>query len=71
MRSIKVILRFIKMIAQDTNAQYIIGGAITDLSATVKQNLLKDDTINRQFALEMQIYDAKQAKRCTTNLIEK
>lgn len=49
----------LKMIAQDTNAQYIIGGAITDLSATVKQNLLKDDTINRQFALEMQIYDGK------------
>ncbi len=49
----------IKMIAQDTGAQYIIGGVITDLTATIEQKLLKDDVINRQFALEMKVFDGK------------
>ncbi|AMF93731.1 flagellar basal-body protein [Vibrio fluvialis] len=49
----------IKMIAQDSGAQYIIGGVITDLTATVDQKLLQDDVINRQFALEMRVYDGK------------
>ncbi|NVC63769.1 flagellar basal-body protein [Vibrio sp. 05-20-BW147] len=49
----------IKMIAQDTGAQYIIGGVITDLTATIESKLLSDDVINRQFALEMQVYDGK------------
>ncbi|EPQ8525004.1 flagellar assembly protein FlgT [Vibrio vulnificus] len=49
----------IKMIAQDTGAQYIIGGVITDLTATIESKLLVDDVINRQFALEMQVYDGK------------
>ncbi|MEZ9700298.1 flagellar assembly protein FlgT [Vibrio sp. 10N.261.46.E12] len=49
----------IKMIAQDTGAQYIIGGDITDLTATIESKLLKDDIINRQFALEMQVFDGK------------
>lgn len=49
----------IKMIAQDTGAQYIIGGDITDLTATVESKLLKDDVINRQFAFEMQVFDGK------------
>ncbi len=49
----------IKMIAQDTGAQYIIGGDITDLTATIESKLLKDDVINRQFALEMQVFDGK------------
>ncbi|MCG9597231.1 flagellar assembly protein FlgT [Vibrio sp. Isolate25] len=49
----------LKMIAQDTGAQYIIGGVITDLTATIEQKLLKDDIINRQFALEMTVFDGK------------
>lgn len=49
----------LKMIAQDTGAQYIIGGVITDLTATVEQKVLRDDEINRQFALEMQVFDGK------------
>jgi len=50
----------LKMIAQDTGAQYIIGGVITDLTATIEQGgLLSDDVINRQFALEMQVFDGK------------
>ncbi|OIQ25515.1 flagellar assembly protein FlgT [uncultured Vibrio sp.] len=49
----------LKMIAQDTGAQYILGGVITDLTATIEQKLLRDDVINRQFALEMQVFDGK------------
>ncbi|ERB64518.1 flagella basal-body protein [Vibrio coralliilyticus OCN008] len=49
----------LKMIAQDTGAQYIIGGVITDLTATIEQKLLRDDIINRQFALEMTVFDGK------------
>jgi len=49
----------LQMIAQDSNAQYIIGGRITDLTATVDKKQLSDDVTNRQFALEMQIFDGK------------
>jgi len=49
----------LKMIAEDTGAQYIIGGTISDLTATIEQNLLTSDVINRQFALEMTIFDGK------------
>ena len=56
----------IKMIAQDTGAQYIIGGEITDLTATIESNLIKDDIINRQFALEMQVFDGKTGHQIYT-----
>ncbi|WP_117235180.1 flagellar assembly protein FlgT [Vibrio maerlii] len=49
----------LKMIAQDHGAQYIMAGVITDLTATIEQKLLRDDVINRQFALEMYVYDGK------------
>ncbi|MGF1754439.1 flagellar assembly protein FlgT [Vibrio makurazakiensis] len=49
----------LKMIAQDTGAQYIIDGVITDLTATIESRTLRDDITNRQFALEMQVYDGK------------
>lgn len=48
-----------KMIAEDTGAHYIVAGAITDLTATVDEKVFKDDIINRQFALEIQVYDGK------------
>ncbi|MDR9828487.1 flagellar assembly protein FlgT [Vibrio sp. FNV 38] len=48
-----------KMIAEDTGAHYIVNGTITDLTATIDEKLLKDDIINRQFALEIQVYDGK------------
>ncbi|HHF3195108.1 TPA: flagellar assembly protein FlgT [Vibrio alginolyticus] len=48
-----------QMIAQDNGAQYIIGGVITDLTATIESQLLQDDIINRQFALEMKVFDGK------------
>ncbi len=49
----------LKMIAEDTGAQYIIGGVITDLTATIEQKTFSDDVINRQFALEMTVFDGK------------
>lgn len=49
----------IKMIAQDNGAQYIVSGAITDLTATVESFLLADDEINRQFAMEVMVFDGK------------
>ncbi|ANS84752.1 hypothetical protein VSVS12_00965 [Vibrio scophthalmi] len=56
----------LKMIAEDTGAQYIIGGAITDLTATIDQKLLRDDTINRQFAMELTIFDGKTGSEIYT-----
>ncbi len=49
----------IKMIAQDNGAQYIVSGAITDLTATVESSFLSDDKINRQFAMEVMVFDGK------------
>lgn len=45
-----------QMIAQDHGAQYLINGKITDLTSTISS---KDETINRQFALELQVFDGK------------
>ena len=56
----------LKMIAEDTGAQYIIGGTITDLTATIDQKLLRDDTINRQFAMELTIFDGKTGSEVYT-----
>ncbi len=47
------------MISQDTGAQYLISGEITDLTATVDKKLIRDDVINRQFAVDIQVYDGK------------
>ncbi|MCQ1058273.1 flagellar assembly protein FlgT [Photobacterium sp. ZSDE20] len=47
------------MLAEDNDAQYIISGQITDLTSTLDQNLLRSDTINRQFAAELQLLDGK------------
>ncbi|WGY47649.1 flagellar assembly protein FlgT [Vibrio sp. ABG19] len=49
----------IKMLAQDSGAQYLVGGVITDLTATVDQGTFQDDVINRQFALELHVFDGK------------
>lgn len=47
----------IKMIADDLGAQYLITGHIRDLTATVTQGgLLKDDVINRQFAMDLKVF---------------
>ncbi|KAB2825296.1 flagellar assembly protein FlgT [Aliivibrio finisterrensis] len=57
----------VKMIADDHGAQYIFSGNITDLSATVEQNLLKKDTINRQFAIEVTVLDGKTGQTVYNN----
>ncbi|EDL54985.1 hypothetical protein VSAK1_02894 [Vibrio mediterranei AK1] len=50
----------IKMIAEDLGAQYLVTGQINDLTATITQGgLLSDDVINRQFAMDMSVYDGK------------
>ncbi|MCL9783915.1 flagellar assembly protein FlgT [Vibrio sp. S4M6] len=49
----------IQMISQDTGAQYLISGEITDLTATIDKKILQDDVINRQFAVDIQVYDGK------------
>lgn len=49
----------LRMISQDTGAQYIVSGSITDLTSTLDQKMLADDIVNRQFALEMSIFDGK------------
>lgn len=54
------------MIAEDTGAQYILGGVITDLTATIDQKLLLDDVINRQFAIQMQVFDGKTGQEVLT-----
>ena len=56
----------IKMIAEDTGAQYVIGGTITDLTATIEQKTLKDDIINRQFAMDLSIFDGKTGNEVYT-----
>ncbi|WP_194437057.1 flagellar assembly protein FlgT [Vibrio fluminensis] len=56
----------LKMIAEDTGAQYIIGGNITDLTATIEQNVLKADVINRQFAMELTVFDGKTGSEVYT-----
>ncbi|OCH12908.1 flagellar basal-body protein [Aliivibrio sp. 1S165] len=56
-----------KMIAEDHGAQYIFSGNITDLSATIDQNLLKKDTINRQFAIDVAVLDGKTGQTIYNN----
>ncbi|EKF9060236.1 flagellar assembly protein FlgT [Vibrio cholerae] len=56
----------IKMIAQDAGAQYIMGGMITDLTATIEQKTLQDDIINRQFAMEISVFDGKTGNEVMT-----
>ncbi|PQJ89771.1 flagellar assembly protein FlgT [Aliivibrio sifiae] len=57
----------VKMIAEDHGAQYIFSGNITDLSATIEQNLLLKDTINRQFAIEVAVLDGKTGQTIYNN----
>ncbi len=47
----------LKMVAVDNNAQYIISGKINDLTSTIKQKVLASDVINRQFAIEITVFD--------------
>ncbi len=46
------------MLAEDHDAQYLIGGEITDLTATT-DGKLKKEQVNRQFAVNLEIMDGK------------
>ncbi len=50
------------MLAQDNDAQYIITGEITDLTATVEQRVLSQDRTSRQFATFMQVLDGQNGE---------
>jgi hypothetical protein len=47
------------MLAEDNDAQYLISGEITDISATIDDHILQLNTINRQFAISLDIMDGK------------
>lgn len=47
------------MLAEDHDAQYLIDGEITDLTATLDEKLVKKDQVNRQFAVSLEIMDGK------------
>jgi hypothetical protein len=49
----------IKMIAEDMGAQYILSGKITDLTATIGTNTSGNEVINRQFAMDIAVFDGK------------
>ncbi|SJL82278.1 hypothetical protein VPAL9027_00192 [Vibrio palustris] len=53
----------VKMIAEDTGAQYIVTGDITDLSSTYLQNGQSDMSISREFAMNMKVFDGKTGAR--------
>ncbi len=54
----------VKMIAQDKDAQYILTGNITDMTATFTAD---GNDINRQFALEMAVFDGKTGNEVMTH----
>ncbi len=56
----------VKMLAQDTGAQYLMTATISDLTATVKSSLLRGETINRQFAMEVRVFDGKTGNEMYT-----
>lgn len=49
----------LKMIAEDNNAQYIIAGNITDLTATIAADSSGDEVVNRQFAMDLSVFDGE------------
>ena len=55
------------MLAEDNDAQYLISGEITDLSATIDDHALQADTINRQFAVNLDIMDGKTGEMIYQN----
>lgn len=52
----------VRMIAQDSSAQYILIGKINDMSATFEENFFKKDQTNRQLALSIDVLDGKSGE---------
>lgn len=59
--------QIMKMISEDTGAHYIVGGQISDLTATIEINKLRKDQINRQFALSIFLIDGKTGETIYQN----
>lgn len=57
----------IKMIAEDKGAQYLLTGNITDMTATIALSGNGNEIINRQFALEMAVFDGKTGNQIMTH----
>lgn len=51
-----------RMIAEDASAQYILIGAITDMTATLDKKFLRKATINRQLALSIDVLDGRSGE---------
>ncbi|MFD2180289.1 flagella assembly protein FlgT [Veronia pacifica] len=47
------------MIAEDNDAQYLITGAITDMTATLDERIFRRDGVNRQLAVSIDVIDGK------------
>ncbi|MEI8609615.1 flagellar assembly protein T N-terminal domain-containing protein [Enterovibrio sp. Hal110] len=56
------------MIAEDTGAQYLLVGNITDMSATIDTKVLRKDKTNRQLALSVDVIDGKSGDVIYQNL---
>jgi hypothetical protein len=57
----------IKMIAEDKGVQYLLSGDITDMTATIAMGRDGSESINRQFALEMKVFDGKTGSQIMTH----
>lgn len=57
------------MVAEDTGAQYLLAGSITDMSATIDDpGLLKKEQTNRQLALSIDVMDGKSGEVIYQNI---
>jgi hypothetical protein len=57
----------IKMIAEDKGVQYLLSGDITDMTATIAVDKSGNESINRQFAMEMKVFDGKTGSQIMTH----
>ncbi|CZF77091.1 flagella assembly protein FlgT [Grimontia marina] len=56
------------MVAEDTGAQYLLVGTITDMTATIDQKVLRKDQTNRQLALSIDVIDGKSGEVIYQNI---
>ncbi|MGF1765841.1 flagellar assembly protein FlgT [Enterovibrio makurazakiensis] len=56
------------MIAEDTGAQYVLIGSITDMSATLDEKVLAKDKTNRQLAMSIDVLDGKSGEVIYQNI---
>lgn len=56
------------MVAEDTGAQYLLVGHITDMSATVEEKTLGKDKTNRQLSLSVDVIDGESGEVVYQNM---